>query len=971
MQTASLRHFGGGNEVQVVTFGPGYSQAATVRPLSLAINAAPNATSRGGAEEIGNTVTIATSAAHTLQVGDVVTIASVGVAGYNGTFTVTAVPTTRSFQYTAATTGLANSGGGTATYFAPFQVRIGGNDSEIIGGSGLPYSATNLQNAINAIPGFAGTVTASAATTTGFTVTYGGAAAGADVPTIELVNLSCGGCFASVEETNHGGAFDSFRLSYSGALSAPIVNGTNYSAAGIVAALTPILPSGATVTVTGFGGGAFNNTGFQATFGGALATNNVPVLLALADLSAGASGFVGETDKGGAVDNKGGFITPTGNTWPSVTPSPQYTIPLRTPFALTGGATDAEGDPLLYSWEQNDRGAAAGTSLLNNTKTDGPLFAMFPKSGQISEADTLLYNSPGENHLTTNPTRVFPDMGQILDNNTNAETGACPTGPIAPQAAFPVRECFAEFLPTSSYVGFAGTNASPLSLHFRLTVRDGKGGVNSGDTTLLLATGAGPFLVTSQGAPATYKGGSTQTISWNVANTNAAPVSAANVKISLSADGGATFPYVLAATTPNDGSEALALPNIATTTARIKIEAVDNIFFDISNANVTLEALPVVTNSLGGGSQSVQYSDALAPDLTIAASDADTSGASLSASASGLPAGLSLATVATSAGSALPGTRTWKLAGSTTAPAGSYPVSVTIGDGTGGTSTTTFTIAVAKEDAALTYTGDALVSPAKAGGSVTVKLSAVVAEAADGALGNTLGGKQVKFTIYKSGGATAGSVTATIDASTRIAAGTIALAADNYTVQLELLANSQYAAPIEDAVLTVADPGTGMVSGGGWVTEANGARGNLGFTIKYNASGKPQGNNLYISRLSADLSAYGAPAGVRSYNLIFKSNAMTAMTSKTTTTPKTATFSGRNTIKAVDRLTGQTYDISAGTAYSFQVDVTDRGDAAGTPDSYAMRVWSAGGVFKTVGSYSASGANTAQVNLGGGNLQIK
>ena len=53
---------------------------------------------------------------------------------------------------------------------------------------------------------------------------------------------------------------------------------------------------------------------------------------------------------------------------------------------------------------------------------------MFPKSGQISLSDTLLYDSPGENHLTTDPTRVFPDLQQILDNNTNADTGACPIG---------------------------------------------------------------------------------------------------------------------------------------------------------------------------------------------------------------------------------------------------------------------------------------------------------------------------------------------------------------------------------------------------------------------------------------------------------------------------------------------------------------------------------------------------------------
>ena len=131
MQTASLRHFGGGNEVQVVTFGPGYAPAATIQPLSLAINAAPSAASLGGAQENGNTVTIATGPdAHTLQVGDVVTIAGVGVAGYNGTLTVTAVPTSRSFQYTNPITGLATSGGGTVTLAVPgaTEVRHHGHD---------------------------------------------------------------------------------------------------------------------------------------------------------------------------------------------------------------------------------------------------------------------------------------------------------------------------------------------------------------------------------------------------------------------------------------------------------------------------------------------------------------------------------------------------------------------------------------------------------------------------------------------------------------------------------------------------------------------------------------------------------------------------------------------------------------------------------------------------------------------------
>ena len=77
-------------------------------------------------------------------------------------------------------------------------------------------------------------------------------------------------------------------------------------------------------------------------------------------------------------------------------------------------------------------------------------------------------------------------------------------------------------------------------------------------------------------------------VTWSVANTTAAPVSAANVKISLSTDGGNTFPTVLTASTANNGSATVTVPNVSTTTARIKVEAVGNIFFDISDANFTI-----------------------------------------------------------------------------------------------------------------------------------------------------------------------------------------------------------------------------------------------------------------------------------------------------------------------------------------------------------------------------------------------
>jgi hypothetical protein len=163
-----------------------------------------------------------------------------------------------------------------------------------------------------------------------------------------------------------------------------------------------------------------------------------------------------------------------------------------------------------------------------------------------------------------------------------------------------VTECFSEFLPTIDYVGFAGTNATPLSLHFRFTARDGKGGVDSADTTLLIDNTAGPLRVTSQGTPVTYNGPTIQTtVTWDVNNTNTALL-APNVMISLSTDGGTTFPYVLAATTPNDGSELVTFPNVGTTTARIKVEAVGNIFFDVNHSDFTIQSPTAAGASISG-----------------------------------------------------------------------------------------------------------------------------------------------------------------------------------------------------------------------------------------------------------------------------------------------------------------------------------------------------------------------------------
>ena len=224
----------------------------------------------------------------------------------------------------------------------------------------------------------------------------------------------------TVSGTAQGGDFDPF------AIADPV--GTEGTVTETVKGTAGILPAGATAAVSGFGGaGAPSADGFQVTFGGTLGLIDVPALVLAVT---GGSGFVGETAHGGPIQNNGYIITDTGNHAPDVTTAGAiFTIPPRTPFTLTGNATDPDGDVVTYMWEQNDRGAAAGTALVNQVKTDGPLFRQFGKGVDINAVDTLKYNSPGLNAVSTNPSRTFPDMEQILSGNTNAATGLCPPAP--------------------------------------------------------------------------------------------------------------------------------------------------------------------------------------------------------------------------------------------------------------------------------------------------------------------------------------------------------------------------------------------------------------------------------------------------------------------------------------------------------------------------------------------------------------
>jgi hypothetical protein len=57
------------------------------------------------------------------------------------------------------------------------------------------------------------------------------------------------------------------------------------------------------------------------------------------------------------------------------------------------------------------------------------------------------------------------------------------------------------------------------------------------------------------------------------------------------------------ANTDNDGSELVTLPNIATSKARIMVEAADNIFFDVNNQKFSVVFINTgIENSLSEGS---------------------------------------------------------------------------------------------------------------------------------------------------------------------------------------------------------------------------------------------------------------------------------------------------------------------------------------------------------------------------------
>jgi hypothetical protein len=246
------------------------------------------------------------------------------------------------------------------------------------------------------------------------------------------------------------------------------------------------------------------------------------------------------------ISSSCGVKTQLNNTAPAVDAGNNYTIPARTPFTLTGTATDVDGDTLTHSWEQFDLGGATSSKAEDQTD-DGsrPLFKTLPP--------------------TTNAIRTLPAMDDILAN----------------------KQVFGETLPTTT-----------RALNFRLVVRDNQGNISDDATQISVITNQQGFSINQPSNWSSTK----QLVTWNTAETDQAPVSCTQVNLMLSVDSGISFNQTLISKTANDGSEEVSLPELTTDKARLKLACDNNIFFAINqqdfqiNSQNTTESRPTAVD---------------------------------------------------------------------------------------------------------------------------------------------------------------------------------------------------------------------------------------------------------------------------------------------------------------------------------------------------------------------------------------
>ena len=306
------------------------------------------------------------------------------------------------------------------------------------------------------------------------------------------------------------------------------------------------------------------------------------------------------------------------------------TVPGSTPFALTAVANDPDGNTLTYCWEQMNN--AIATMPPQATSNDGPNFRSFSPS--------------------TSPTRYFPNLTDLAAGNA------------------------------TTWEVLATVNRT---MNFRVSVRDnavGGGCTDHTDVVLNVDGNSGPFIVTYPSAAGiSWTGATNETVTWDVANTDVAPVACANVDILLSTDGGLTYPTVLANNVPNDGNQQITVPNTATTTARIMVVCENGTFFDISDNNFTIVAA-TLDYTLGATSDTATACQPANATYTINVGQIGSYTDPVTLSLTGVPAG---ATATFGTNPVTPaGTTTLTISNTGAAAAGAYNLTLT-GNSTSGT----------------------------------------------------------------------------------------------------------------------------------------------------------------------------------------------------------------------------------------------------------------------------------------------
>lgn len=220
-------------------------------------------------------------------------------------------------------------------------------------------------------------------------------------------------------------------------------------------------------------------------------------------------------------------------------PLANYSIPLETPFEISLKTNIVNNDFLNFTCEQIDNEIAVFPPKKNAVL--GPIFTSRP---------------PNKNSIFS-----FPKKELVINNNFTSKYGVLSNVPRNYTFAASAR---------NTKLGYQGTSIQKFNVK---------------------VTNSPKFEVTSQNRKnINWKSNSIQHITWSIGNTNAFPINTKRVSILLSTDNGKTFQTLLKST-PNDGQAKVSIPsNIKSDKCRIKIKAIDNIFYSLNKEMFSINA---------------------------------------------------------------------------------------------------------------------------------------------------------------------------------------------------------------------------------------------------------------------------------------------------------------------------------------------------------------------------------------------